>query len=322
MTQTQMFDLGLTFSGRQSGNTVESWAQPQPYTPPVDDNYIPGPWIGVFVSTLLHTDPVFVFGPTGSGKTAGIKFVAGKLNMPVYEVTGHSRLEFPELVGGYHVQDGNMVWHDGPLTAAMRNGGVLLVNEMDLLDPSTAAGLNSVLDGSPLFIPETNEYVQRHRLFRFVATANSNGSGDATGMYQGVLRQNMALMSRFTVIEAAYLRPELEKMIIQRKVSGLPEDIVERMLDFAQVVRESFIGNPKRKSDAATMSVTMSPRDLIRWGRLMVQYQNLSASGVDVVWYALQHAFALRADTPTQQALAELKQRIFPPLPSSKGAAV
>lgn len=70
-----------------------------------------------------------------------------------------------------------MVYQYGPLALAMQYGGIFLLNEIDLLDPATAAGLNGVLDGEPLCIPENHgELIIPHSNFRFAATANSNGA--------------------------------------------------------------------------------------------------------------------------------------------------
>lgn len=74
-----------------------------------------------------------------------------------------------------------MEFEYGPLALAMKFGGLFLCNEMDLLEPSTAAGLNGILDGQPLCIPENGgELVVPHPMFRFAATANSNGDSDET----------------------------------------------------------------------------------------------------------------------------------------------
>ena len=79
-------------------------------------------------------------------------------------------------MGHLTVKNGNMAFEYGPLALAMRYGGLCLLNEIDLLDPSTAAGLNGILDGQPLCIPENGgELIAPHPMFRFAATANSNG---------------------------------------------------------------------------------------------------------------------------------------------------
>lgn len=297
-----LFDLGETFVGRPSGKMIAGWRAPTPCTPPFDSAYVLPPWAQHVLVAFMQGDPLYLFGPQGTGKTSVIKYIASRLNWPVYEITGHSRLEFPELCGSYHIADGNMVWHDGPLTAAMHTGGVFLLNEADLLDPSTAAGLNSILDGSNLFIPELNKYIRRHREFRFVATANTNGSGDATGAYLGTMQQNAAFMSRMFMLRAEYLPQEVEARMISAK-SGVPAPVAEVMIQFASQVRAAADEYP---------GLTLSPRDLLRWGRLIMAYQPMIKMGKDPIKEAMQYAFLLRVGAPSVvEAITELYQRVF-----------
>ena len=150
------------------------------------------------------------------------------------EVTGHSRLEFPELAGHRIVRQGNMEFEYGPLALAMKFGGLCLLNEIDLLEPSTAAGLNGILDGQPMCIPENGgERILPHPMFRFAATANSNGGSDGTGLYQGVLRQNLALMDRFWLCEAGYPQPEAEEQLLEKTSPQLPDTLRKKMVEFA-----------------------------------------------------------------------------------------
>ena len=146
-------------------------------------------------------------------------------------ITGHSLLEFPEMVGHHTVFQDSMHYEYGPLAQAMRHGGLFLLNEIDLLDPSTAAGLNSVLDGYPLTIPENNgELIMPHPMFKFAATANTNGGSDPSGLYQGVLRQNIAFMDRFVLVEAGYMAESQELGILKNYVGGrIAEETLPRM---------------------------------------------------------------------------------------------
>ncbi|MDO6928722.1 AAA family ATPase, partial [Acinetobacter baumannii] len=83
----------------------------------------------------------------------------------------------------------------GPLAVAMREGHLLLINEVDLADPAELAGLNDVLEGRPLVIAQNGgEIIKPHPMCRVVVTVNSTGSGDASGLYKGVMMQNLAAM--------------------------------------------------------------------------------------------------------------------------------
>lgn len=311
MMQPCNFDAGEVFSGRKSDNIVRGWSEANEYTPPFDPSYVPQSWATDIIVWLcsLH-EGIYIYGPAGCGKTSCLKHFASRLNYPVFEVTAHARLEFPELVGHHTVRDGNMTFEYGPLALAMKHGGIFLMNELDLLDPSTAAGLNSILDGSPLVIPENGgEIIYPHEMFRFAATANSNGAGDESGLYQGVMRQNMALMDRFMFVEAGYLAPEREKALILAKCPGVKDKLAEQMVRFATDMRSMFTGNDAEQD--VTIELTCSTRALIRWGTLIGLYAPLRATGVNVVAHALDRALLFRATPATRTALKELAQRIF-----------
>lgn len=196
-------DAGQIFSGHPSGTSIMGYADPCSYTPKIDPDYIFHESSRDLIVWLLNPkDPIFVFGPTGCGKTSCIKQLAARLNYPVFEVTGYGRLEFSDMTGHHTVRNGNMVFEYGPLSLAMKFGGLFLLNEIDLTSPDVAAGLNGILDGSPLCIPENGgELIIPHPYFRFAATANTNGAGDDIGLYQGTQRQNLAFSDRFMLCE-------------------------------------------------------------------------------------------------------------------------
>lgn len=310
MTQTT-HDAGELFSGKPSGTTIHGYDEPSIYTPKIDPMYaFHESSRDVIVWFLMDkADPLYIYGPSGCGKSSQIRQIAARLNYPVFEATGHDRLEFPDLVGHLSVQNGNMEFQDGPLTMAMKQGGIFLFNEADLCSPSTLAGLNTILDGSPLCIAENGgELVEPNPMFRFIVTANSNGASDDTGLYQGVMRQNIAFMDRFIVVEVGYPKTEVEVNLLQQKFPQIPVDILTKMVDFANDVRRNFMGN---SSAHDALEVTLSTRTLIRWAELTMAFQPLSKQGISPVMYALDRALGFRASTTSRVALTEMAKRIF-----------
>ena len=216
-------------------------------------------------------------------------------------------------MGHLTVKDGNMVFEYGPLALAMRHGAILLLNEIDLTSPEIAAGLNSVLDGSPLCIAENGgEIITPHPMFRFVATANTNGGGDDTGLYQGTQRQNLAWLDRFTICEVGYPTADVEKSLLARRFPSLPEALCATMVEYANEIRKLFMGEASTGNLTNTIEVTFSTRSLLRWGDLTVRFQPLAHQGIQPVTYALDRALAYRASRETRAMLHELAQRMFP----------
>ena len=166
-------DAGQVFTGTPTGKAVKGYKETCSYTPSVDPRYIFHESARDVVVWFMHDlDPLYLYGPTGCGKTTLIKQLAARLNYPTFEVTGHGRLEFADLCGHISLQKGSMVYEYGPLPLAMRYGGILLINEADLLSPEVAVGLNGVLDGAPLCLPENGgEVISPHEMFRIACTA-------------------------------------------------------------------------------------------------------------------------------------------------------
>ena len=75
----------------------------------------------------------------------------------------------------------------GALSTAVKEGHILIMDEMDVADPAELAGLYDLLDGAPLVLAQNGgEIIPVHSRFRFVATGNSAGAGDGSGLYQGM----------------------------------------------------------------------------------------------------------------------------------------
>jgi cobaltochelatase CobS len=262
----KQFDAGEVFSGKKSGTKITGFASPSPYTPPIDDDFIFGDLARDLIVWLLgKPEPLFIHGPSGTGKTSAIKQIAARLNIPVYQITASERMEPSDLIGHYILVDGATQWQDSALTLAMRNGGIFLLDEVDTANPAVLIALNGVLDGSPLVIAEHGgEIVQPHPLFRIACTGNSAGNGDSSGYYCGVGQMNMAFMDRFTVLEASYPAPEAETALLTRKFPQLPKNVIDGMVRVAGAVRKLFVN----EEQGQPCEIVTTTRSLIRWALL------------------------------------------------------
>ena len=135
---------------------------------------------------------------------------------------------------------------------------------------------------------------------------------DETGLYQGTLRMNLALMDRFTVCEVSYPVPEIELRLLKKIAPQLPDMLRKKMVEYANEVRRLFMGEAENSYRGNSIEVTFSTRSLLRWADLILRYQPLAKQGIQPVAYALDRALGFRACKETKAVLHELAQRIFP----------
>lgn len=313
------YDAGELFAGRKSGTGIAGYDAANDFVPASNPGFIVPRWGAKVISWFAaDPEPLWLSGPTGSGKSALVRWIASKLNYPVYEITGHARLELQDLTGGQALvpnpqgAGATTAWVDGPLTRAMRTGGIFLLNEIDLVDPAILAGLNTILDGAPLLLVkgvDTEELVSPHAMFRFIATANSNGSGDDTGVYTGVLRQNFAFQTRFVHLLSDYLPVEAEKNLINSS-AALPPEVVGYICKFTEIVRGACTSRPADGYESYSLSVPMSTRTLVRWAQLARRYEPMAKQGANVLREALDDAIGNACDSSTRAVMHEILQRV------------
>lgn len=254
-------------------------------------------------------DACMLVGPTGSGKSSLVEQVASRLNWPALTVSAHSRMEMPELTG-YNLPYTDPVtgdlqtrFVDGPLTKALRHGFVFVLDEYDTLDPAVSVGLHAVLEGRPLVIAENGgEVVRPHPNFRFVACGNTAGQGDENSLYAATMQQNLATLDRFRVFEVSYLDKDVELLLLNTRCPDLENaQLTEMMVDIANSIRDRHQGN-----SADYLSVTMSTRTLLRWGRIACDY--LEAELDSPLQMAMDEALLNRCDQVQRLAIEKIAQ--------------
>jgi cobaltochelatase CobS len=250
-------------------------------------------------------DGFYFFGHYGTGKTSLPYQIAARLNYPVQSYTAHGRMEFDDLVGTWKLVNGTMEFLHGPLAIAMREGHIFILNEIDQADPGQLAGLHDIIEGHPLVIATNGGVVIRaHKDFRFIVNGNSNGTGDSTGLYQGVNQLNIAFMDRFRVVEVGYPSEDIEASILESKSPELPEQIRTNMIAIANKVRRLYIGG---EETATPLTITMSTRALCRWAKLAVVFRNAPNS----LEYALNQSLLAKAEPEQQIAIIEIAKGVF-----------
>ena len=260
----EVFDLGkakaaMSVRGEPIPISVMLAHEHQDMVPAVSDHYVYD--ISELKNVILGLElaiPCLVWGHKGSGKSELLEQACARTNRPMMRIQHTVNTEESHITGQWTVKAGQTEFELGPLPMAMQFGWVYCADEYDFGMPSVLSVYQSVLEGKALVIkeaPAAMRVIRPHPNFRFVATGNTNGSGDETGLYQGTLIQNSANYDRFgIVINKKYMDRKAEAQILQNHCKLTPGD-AEKMVDFATQVRQAY--------DGAKISDTISPRTLI-----------------------------------------------------------
>lgn len=137
---------------------------------------------------------VLLYGAPGCGKTAAIEAAFCDQPGGLYTILGSGDTEVSDLVGGYvQTPSGGFQWEDGPLLKAAENGGVLLIDEIGLIDPKVLSIVYGLMDGRREYTVTANPErgtVKAKDGFYVVAATNPNAPG---------VRLSEALLSRFSI---------------------------------------------------------------------------------------------------------------------------
>jgi nitric oxide reductase NorQ protein len=230
--------------------------------------YLPvGDEVTLFEAAWRDRIPVLLKGPTGCGKTRFVEYMSWKLGqsgdaasplvsgMPLITISCHEDLTATDLVGRYLLSGGGTEWVDGPLTRAVRHGGICYLDEVVEARKDTIVVIHSVTDHRRLLpIEKRSEVVRAHPDFLLVVSYNPG--------YQSTLKDlKHSTRQRFMAIEFDYPSEELETRIIEREAGLGPE----------RASALALLGFQIRNLDQQNLLEGPSTRLLIYAGRLMVQ---------------------------------------------------
>lgn len=298
---TELFGLDVkSGSGKSINVTVLPDHDHQNLVPDRQLDYIHNEKVLKLALYALETNtPALLWGHAGTGKTTLWNDICAATNRPLFRVNHTVNMEETNVTGQMLASDGSTYFEFGPLATAMREGLVYLADEYDFAPPSVLAVYQAVLEGKPLVIKEAdaeNRVTHPHPDFRFVATGNTNGMGDETGLYAGTMIQNAANYDRFGIVQRLTYPPiEKEREMVRSQVNGIVPEDVERLTEFADRMRTLF--------DEGNIGMPISPRAVIKVGSIGVAFNSMT-TGVEV-------GFANRLSNIDREAALEAAQRIW-----------
>jgi len=172
-------------------------------------NYLPqGREIAIFETAAANHLPVLIKGPTGCGKTRFVEHMAARLKRPVYTVACHDDLTAADLVGRHLIGADGTYWQDGPLTRAVREGGICYLDEVIEARKDTTVVLHPLSDHRRVLpIERTGELLHAHPDFMLVISYNPG--------YQNLMKGlKPSTRQRFVALSFDYPDPEHEVVIL------------------------------------------------------------------------------------------------------------
>jgi len=187
--------------------------------------------------------PTFITGLSGNGKTFGVEQACSQLNRELIRVNITIETDEDDLIGGFRLVNGATVWHNGPVIEALERGAILLLDEIDLASNKILC-LQSILEGSGLFLKKIGKFITPKAGFNIIATANTKGKGSDDGRFIGTNVLNEAFLERFPVtFEQEYPTPVNEVKILNNVASSLgikENEFTQRLVDWADIIRKTF----------------------------------------------------------------------------------
>ena len=132
-----------------------------------------GKEVEVFEHSCLNRLPVLLKGPTGTGKSRFVEYMAHRLDRTLITVSCHEETSSTDLIGRFIIKGAETVWLDGPLTTAVRSGAIVYLDEVAEARPDVIVAIHPLTDHRrELFIDKLGETIRAHPDFMLVASFN------------------------------------------------------------------------------------------------------------------------------------------------------
>lgn len=245
--------------------------------------------VRLFELAYANRLPVMLKGPTGSGKTRLVEFMAHKLGRPLYNVACHEDLTANDLIGRYIIRGAEVVWIDGPVLMAVKNGGIVYLDEIVEARKDVSVIIHPLTDYRRcLPVDKLGRQFRAPDEFMLVISYNPN--------YQSVIKElKPSTRQRFVSIDLGWPEEKIEIDVVSREV-GVCVETAQLLVGAAHKIRSLT---------AQGLEEGVSTRELIHAARLIAGGANareaLMATCVE----------PLTNESDMKQAIAEILKNYF-----------
>lgn len=214
------------------------------------------------VRALYYFKQCALIGPSGTGKTHIVYLVAELCGLPVWEVNCGLQTSSFDLIGRF-IGLGKENWVDGLLTQWLKLGGIMYLDEANMMKQDVATRLNPVLDtrGHLVLNEKDNEVIERHQFGYLIISMNPFSSEFAgTKPLNAAMRRRMAVWINFDYTSVGEkISPDEVRMLMKR--AKVTEDTAYNIIQAGAELRRQY--------KAGDIPYGPSLGDLINWATLI-----------------------------------------------------
>lgn len=190
--------------------------------------------IGSEIQVFEHSSrlklPILLKGPTGTGKSRFVEYMAEVSNKKLITVSCNEETSATDLIGRFIIKGAETVWIDGPLTIAVKNGHILYLDEIAEARPDVIVAIHALTDHRrELYIDKLGEIIKAHHEFQLVASFNP-------GYQKGFKELKPSTRQRFVALSFNYPSEKLEAEILVNE-SGCSNEIAQKLVKIGTKIR-------------------------------------------------------------------------------------
>jgi nitric oxide reductase NorQ protein len=189
--------------------------------------------VELFEAALSYKLPVMLKGPTGCGKTRLVEHIAHRIGVPLFTVSCHEDMTASDLLGRFVLTNGDTEWIDGPLTRAVRVGGICYLDEIVEARQDATVAIHSLTDHRrELYLERLGgQVISAAEGFALVVSYNPG--------YQSILKDlKMSTRQRMVSIELSFPDPEIERHIIATE-TDVDIDVADDLVRLGGAIRRA-----------------------------------------------------------------------------------
>lgn len=207
----------------------------------------------VFKSTYFNKLPLLLKGPTGTGKSRFVEYMAHQLNKELITISCHEETSATDLIGRYIIKGSETIWIDGPLLTGVKKGCIVYLDEVAEARPDVIVAVHPLTDHRrEMYIDKLGLKLKAHDDFMLVASFNP-------GYQKGFKELKPSTRQRFVSINFNYPDKKIETEILVKE-TGLDEATASKLVQ---------IGNKVRNLTELGLTETVSTRLLVDAAKLI-----------------------------------------------------